>query len=99
MLEVNKSDKRLEKGCKNMELMKNFEKMCKEHRTEVLKMTLSEFAEQNNDNLKNIHNFESGRANKIKYVFMYATTGTKEQQTQFFIKMLEFIGKVKECKA
>jgi hypothetical protein len=55
---------------------------CKEFRTTILKLSLTEFAIINNENLKNIHAFEKGNANNIKYLFLYYQFG-KENSTHF----------------
>lgn len=45
--------------------------MCKDYRINVLDLSLTTFAKLNNENLQNIHAFEQGRANNIKYIYMY----------------------------
>lgn len=45
--------------------------ICKDYRINVLKLSLTNFAKLNNENLQNIHAFEQGRANNIKYIYMY----------------------------
>jgi hypothetical protein len=45
--------------------------ICKYYRIKVLNLSLTEFAKRNNENLQNIHAFEKGRANNIKYLYMY----------------------------
>lgn len=45
--------------------------ICKDYRINVLKLSLTNFAKLNNENLQNIHAFEQGRANNIKYLYMY----------------------------
>jgi len=44
---------------------------CKYYRIKVLNLSLTDFAKLNNENLQNIHAFEKGRANNIKYLYMY----------------------------
>lgn len=44
---------------------------CKDYRINVLKLSLTDFARMNKENLQNIHAFEMGRANNIKYIYMY----------------------------
>lgn len=45
--------------------------VCREFRVDNLKLSLTEFSKLNDENLQNIHAFEKGRANNIKYLFMY----------------------------
>ena len=45
--------------------------ICKDYRINVLDLSLTNFAKLNNENLQNIHAFEQGRANNIKYIYMY----------------------------
>lgn len=45
--------------------------ICKGYRIKVLNLSLTNFAKLNNENLQNIHAFEKGRANNIKYLYMY----------------------------
>lgn len=45
--------------------------ICKDYRINVLKLSLTNFAKLNNEKLQNIHAFEQGRANNIKYLYMY----------------------------
>ena len=45
--------------------------ICKKYRLNVLQINLTEFAKLNEENLKNINAFEQGRANNIKYLYMY----------------------------
>ena len=51
--------------------IKKIGSICKEYRINILKLTLTDFAKLNNENLQNIHAFEQGRANNIKYLYMY----------------------------
>lgn len=51
--------------------IKKVGKICKDYRIEILKLSLTNFAKINNENLQNIHAFEQGRANNIKYLYMY----------------------------
>ena len=45
--------------------------ICKDYRINVLNLSLTNFAKLNNENLQSIHAFEHGRANNIKYLYMY----------------------------
>lgn len=51
--------------------IKKIGSICREYRLNVLKLSLTNFAKLNNENLQNIHAFEKGRANNIKYLYMY----------------------------
>jgi len=51
--------------------IKKIGSICKDYRINVLKLSLTDFAKLNNENLQNIHAFEQGRANNIKYLYMY----------------------------
>lgn len=51
--------------------IKKIGKVCKDYRIDVLDLSLTNFAKLNEENLQNIHAFEQGRANNIKYIFMY----------------------------
>ncbi len=44
---------------------------CKEFRKQILKLSLKEFSEITGINNKNISSFENGRANNIRYLFLY----------------------------
>lgn len=53
--------------------------ICKQFRINDLDMTLTNFAKLNNENLQNIHAFEQGRANNIKYIYMYLNSCNYQQ--------------------
>jgi len=59
--------------------IKQIGEICKQFRIDELELSLTDFAKKNNENLQNIHAFEQGRANNIKYIFMYANTSNAEQ--------------------
>lgn len=63
--------------------------LCKQYRLQVLKLSLTEFSKLSNENLKNIHAFESGRANNIKYLYMYMKLSTITQ-LEVFINSIFF---------
>ena len=46
-------------------------KVCREFRVDNLKLSLTEFSELTNLNLKNVNAFEFGRANSIHYLMAY----------------------------
>ena len=51
--------------------IKKVGQVCKDYRIDVLDLSLTNFAKLNEENLQNIHAFEQGRANNIKYIYMY----------------------------
>lgn len=51
--------------------IKKVSQVCKDYRINVLDLSLTNFAKLNNENIQNIHAFEQGRANNIKYIYMY----------------------------
>lgn len=53
------------------EMVKRMGWYCKKYREDVLNLTLTDFSDEVNDNMKNIHAFEYGRANNIKYLTYY----------------------------
>ncbi len=66
-------------------------KFCYNFRKEVLGLTLTEFSEITGENLKNIHAFEKGRANNIKYLYLYYELADAEQKKEFAIGLFEII--------
>lgn len=65
---------------------------CKEFRKEVLKLSLKDFAEITETNNKNISSFENGRANNIRYLFLYYNLCENEFIRTMFIKELFRVG-------
>lgn len=53
--------------------------ICKNFRINVLKISLTNFAKLSNEKLQNIHAFEQGRANNIKYIYMYLKACDSDQ--------------------
>ena len=66
-------------------------KFCYNFRKEVLKLTLTEFSKITGENLKNIHAFEKGRANNIKYLYLYYDLANEEQKKEYAIGLFEII--------
>lgn len=66
-------------------------KFCYHFRKEVLGLTLTEFSKITGENLKNIHAFEKGRANNIRYLYLYHDVATTEQKNEFAIRLFEAI--------
>ena len=59
--------------------IKKLGKVCKDYRINILKLSLTNFAKLNNENLQNIHAFEQGRANNIKYIYFYMFSSDNQQ--------------------
>lgn len=59
--------------------IKKLGKVCKDYRINILKVSLTNFARVNNEKLQNIHAFEQGRANNIKYIYLYMFSSDKQQ--------------------
>lgn len=51
--------------------IKKIGQICKDFRINILGLSLTNFAILHDENLQNIHAFENGRANNIKYIYMY----------------------------
>lgn len=66
-------------------------KFCRKFRVEVLNLSLTEFARLTGENLKNVHAFEKGRANNIKYLYLYYDLADEEQKREFAIRLFELI--------
>lgn len=66
-------------------------KFCRKFRVEVLNVSLTEFARLTGENLKNVHAFEKGRANNIKYLYLYYDLADEEQKREFAIRLFELI--------
>lgn len=63
-------------------------KVCKEFRINILELSLTNFSKQNNVNLQNIHAFENGRANNIKYIYMYINSCKNETELDILLESL-----------
>ena len=61
--------------------------ICEDYRVNVLKLSLTNFAKLNNENLRNISAFEHGRANNIKYLYMYMKQSNTEQLEILFKRL------------
>lgn len=72
-------------------VIKKIGSVCKDFRINVLKLSLTEFAKLSNENLQNIHAFEKGRANNIKYLYYYYNLADEEQKKEFAIGLFEII--------
>lgn len=72
-------------------MIKRIGKFCYHFRKEVLGLTLTEFSKITGENLKNIHAFEKGRANNIRYLYLYYDLANAEQKNEFAIGLFEVI--------
>lgn len=72
-------------------LIKEIGKFCRQFREKHLGLTLTEFSKATGENLKNIHAFEKGRANNIKYLYLYYDLADEEQKKEFAIGLFEII--------
>ena len=68
-------------------MIKEIGKFCGYFRKEVLELTLTEFSKITGENLKNIHAFEKGRANNIKYLYLYYDLADAEQRKEFAMRL------------
>lgn len=57
---------------------------CKKFRENNLKSTLTNFCVENGENIKNVSAFESGRANNIKYLFLYYSKCKTDEEKRVF---------------
>lgn len=64
--------------------IKKVAQVCRDYRIDVLHLSLTNFAKLNNDSLQNIHAFEQGRANNIKYIYMYMKQSNSYQLEVLF---------------
>jgi hypothetical protein len=71
--------------------IKKIGSICRDYRINVLNLSLTNFAKLNNENLQNIHAFENGRANNIKYIYMYLETGTDEQKEKLIKELFNIL--------
>ncbi len=61
---------------------------CREFRKQVLKMSAKDFADITDTNNKNLSSFENGRANNIRYLFLYYNLCDNDLIKELFIKEL-----------
>ena len=57
---------------------------CKDFREKTLHISLTDFCTEMNENIKNVSAFENGRANNIKYLFLYKNMCNNANETQQF---------------
>lgn len=64
-------------------MVENVGYFCKNFRMNVLNKTLSDICKDTNIKIKTLSAFENGRANNIKYLFLYFHACNDEQKKQF----------------
>lgn len=64
-------------------MIKNVGYFCKDFRMNVLNITLDEICKDTDIKTKTLSAFENGRANNIKYLFLYYNCCNEEQKQQF----------------
>lgn len=64
-------------------MIENVGYFCKDFRMNVLNKTLNEICENTDIKIKTLSAFENGRANNIKYLFLYYHACNTEQKKDF----------------
>lgn len=64
---------------------------CKEFRINTLNISLTDFSKKNGLNLKNVHAFEHGRANNIRYLYAYYDLADEGQKMEFAIGLFDLL--------
>ena len=57
---------------------------CKDFREKTLHVSLTNFCTEMNENIKNVSAFENGRANNIKYLFLYKNMCNNDKEKEMF---------------
>lgn len=70
-------------------MSKNVGTFCKEFRNNILNKTLNEVCENTDIKIKTLSAFENGRANNIKYLFLYYENCNEEQKKLFALGVFE----------
>ena len=58
-------------------------KYCKNFREQKLHISLTDFCKEMSENIKNVSSFENGRANNIKYLYLYSSMCDDEIRNEF----------------
>lgn len=58
---------------------------CKDFREKTLNVSLTDFCTEMNENIKNVSAFENGRANNIKYLFLYKNMCNNDNEITTFL--------------
>ena len=64
---------------------------CREHRKDVLKLTLKEFQDKTGIPLKTVSNFECGRSGNLFYMFYYINLTNESEKIDFMRKILNIV--------
>lgn len=67
---------------------------CREHRKNVLNLTLEQFQEKTGINFKTISNFENGRSGNLYYMFYYINLTNETEKITFMRKILSIVNEV-----
>lgn len=67
-------------------MLKNIGYFCKDFRMNVLNKTLNEICENTDIQIKTLSAFENGRANNIKYLFLYYHSCNSDEEKKQFVK-------------
>lgn len=73
------------------ELIKRVGLYCRQFRINHLDISLTEFSEITNLNIKSVNAFEYGRANNIKYPYHYYKLANEEQKRLFATYIFDLI--------
>ena len=67
---------------------------CREHRKDVLKLTLKEFQDKTGIPLKTVSNFECGRSGNLYYMFYYINLTNESEKIDFMRKIINIVKEV-----
>lgn len=67
---------------------------CREHRKDVLKITLKEFQDKTGIPLKTVSNFECGRSGNLYYMFYYINLTNESEKIDFMRKIVNIVKEV-----
>ena len=73
------------------EMVKRIGEYCKNFRISTLDLSLTEFCELNELNIKNVNAFEFGRANNIQYLHQYYRLSNESQRRSFSIEIFKIM--------
>ena len=73
------------------ELIKKVGEFCRDFRINQLNMSLTEFCNISELNIKNVSAFEHGRANNIKYLFKYYRICNDSLKKQFASELFKIL--------
>lgn len=67
---------------------------CREHRINVLGLTLKQFQEKTGINLKTISNFENGRSGNVYYMFYYINLTDDSEKVDLILDIANIMKEV-----